>query len=411
MLIYDFIDVFATSAGKPVFVLTIKFVIFEQNKLLMKNIIPYLILCSVIALAACSTIAPREQFNVLDYGACGDGVTDCTEAFNNAILDCSRANGRILVPEGRYLCSTIVLKDNVELCLQSGSEIVGDMNPENYSSFIPAHDLSKYDSGDGTVNQNNSRDERWNKALILANGVSNVRICGEGVINGRHVFDPLGEEYMRGPHGIIMGECRNVTIEDITITCASNYAFMSYALEDAVFRNIHITEGWDGIHIRGGSNILIDACKLETGDDSIAGGYWENVEIRNCSINSSCNGIRMIMPCDGLEVHDCNFFGPGNYPHRTSGEKHRTNMLFGLNLQPGGWGKAPGDVRNVYIHDCTMSGLSSPIGINNSDESHACDLTLENISATGLYGTVSPVVCYNDSGYDSIKIVNFTVSK
>ncbi len=375
-----------------------------------KNIL-FPLLFTLLALTACRTTRVRAEFNVMDYGACGDGVTDCTEAFNRAICDCSKADGRVLVPEGQYLCGTIVLQDNVELCLQNGSEILGDLNPDHYSSFIPARDLSRYDSGNGTVNQNNSRDERWNRALILANGVSDVRICGSGVINGRHVFDPLGEEYMRGPHGIIMGECRNVTIEEITITCASNYAFMAYALEDAVFRNIHITEGWDGIHIRGGRNILIDSCNLETGDDCIAGGYWENFEIRNCSINSSCNGIRMIMPCNGLDVHDCNFFGPGNYPHRTSGEQRRTNMLFGINLQPGGWGDAPGDVRNVSIHDCVMGNMSSPIGINNSDGNHACDLTLENISATGLYGTVSPVVCYNDSGYDNIKIDNFTVSK
>ena len=377
----------------------------------MKKSIFLLLLCTVLAMFNNCRNGAKEEFNVLDYGACADGQTDCTDAFNRAISDCSRACGRVIVPEGRYLCGTIVLQDKVELFLQRGSEILGDPNPDNYASFIPARDLSKYDSGDGTVNQNNSRDARWNKALILANGVSDVRICGEGTINGRHVFDPLGEEYMRGPHCIIMGECRNVSVEGITITCASNYAYMAYALEDAVFRNVHITEGWDGIHIRGGRNILIDGCTLETGDDSIAGGYWEGMEIRNCSINSSCNGIRMIMPCDGLEVHDCNFYGPGNHPHRTSGEKRRTNMLFGINLQPGGWGAAPGDVRNVYVHDCTMSNMSSPIGLNNSDANHACDLTLENIKATGLYGTVSPVVCYNDSGYDSISITNFTVSK
>ena len=93
----------------------------------------------------------------------------------------------------------------------------------------------------------------------------------------------------------------------ITLNCASNYAFMAYKIEDMVFHDLEFNEGWDGIHIRGGKNITIRNCRFFTGDDAIAGGYWENMVISDCHINSSCNGVRMIMPATGLTISNCTF--------------------------------------------------------------------------------------------------------
>ena len=88
-----------------------------------------------------------------------------------------------------------------------------------------------------------------------------------------------------------------------------------------VFEDLLVTEGWDGIHIRGCEQGIIRRSTFQTGDDCIAGGYWNQMLIEDCDINSSCNGIRMIMPSDGLEVRNCVLHGPGVYPHRTSGEE------------------------------------------------------------------------------------------
>ena len=64
-------------------------------------------------------------------------------------------------------------------------------------------------------------------------------------------------------------------------------------------------------------------------------------------INSSCNGIRLIGPATRLIIHDCLFYGPGQQPHRTSGEKRRTNMLSGIILQPGAWDATRGPLDDV----------------------------------------------------------------
>lgn len=376
----------------------------------MKHFLPIMAALCLVSCVAGNT-DNRPVIDVTDFGAVADGLTDCTSAFNEAIASCSEVKGIVKVPAGQYLCSTIELKSDVELRLEKDAEILADPEPDHYRSFIPGRDMSCYDSGNGTLNQNNSKDLRWNRALILANDVENIIISGEGTINGRHIFDPLGEERMRGPHTFVMGDCRNVVMRDVTITCAANYAFMGYALSNAVFTNLKIREGWDGIHIRGGKNVVISDCDFQTGDDSIAGGYWENMVISDCKINSSCNGIRMIMPSEKLLISDCTFTGPGVYPHRTSGEKHRTNMLFGIVFEPGGWGAAPGDLRDITVSDCTMSNVQSPIAVSISKDNTAHNLSVSNVSASGVYGTFAPIVTYNDKGFEKMTVSDITMSR
>ncbi len=100
----------------------------------------------------------------------------------------------MLVPKGRFVTGTVVLKDNVDLHLDKGAVLEASMNLDDYQSFVPKGDISYYDSGDGSQNANNSKDRRWNRALVLGSGIQNVRISGDGEIDGRHLYDPLGEE-------------------------------------------------------------------------------------------------------------------------------------------------------------------------------------------------------------------------
>lgn len=357
-------------------------------------------------------ISGQTVVDVTRYGAVGDGMKDCTKAINKAIEKCAhKGGGRVEVPAGLFLTSTVFLQSGVELHLQEGAVLLASERVEDYISLDPLHDLSRYDSGGGTANANCSSDLQWTKALVMGNGLHDIAITGKGKIDGRHVFNANGEEQMRGPHTILLAECTNVRLEDVSISRSANYAVLCYAIDSAVFRGMHIAEGWDGIHIRGGKNITISQCKFETGDDAIAGGYWHQMRISDCDINSSCNGVRIIMPCDGLDIGHCRLHGPGVYAHRTSGEAKRRNMLFGISLEPGGWGSAPGDMRSIRLHDLAMDSLSAPVSISIRKECHAHDLTLENITATHVEGAMSPTVCWNDSGFDSIKISNVIVTR
>ena len=61
------------------------------------------------------------MFNILNYGAKGDGITLNTVAIQSAIDACYKnGGGRVTIPAGKFLTGTIVLKTNVELHLEAG---------------------------------------------------------------------------------------------------------------------------------------------------------------------------------------------------------------------------------------------------------------------------------------------------
>ncbi|MBR5385798.1 MAG: glycoside hydrolase [Bacteroidales bacterium] len=366
----------------------------------------------IVTLAAITACSQPPVFDINDFGAIPDGVTDCTAAINAAIESChGSGGGRVLIPSGEYLTSTIRLLPGVDLHLDEGAVILGSADPETYSSYIPDHDMTRYDSGGNSANANNTTDKRWQRALILAVKADGASISGSGVIDGRHVVDTLGEEGMRGPHTVTIAETSGFTMSGITIKRAANYAVLGYALEDSHFTGLHIMEGWDGIHIRGARRVSVESCRFETGDDSIAGGYWEDMSIRDCDINSSCNGLRLIMPACRLDVSRCRFHGPGVYPHRTSGEARRKNMLFAVSIEPGGWGAAPGELKELYFHDLEIENVNIPFSTSVREGCVARDLTVSDVRATGVYGAMTPVYCWNDNGFETVSISGFSISR
>ena len=328
-------------------------------------------------------------FDVRDYGATGDGKTLDTAAINRAIGDCSAAGyGQVRFPPGEYLSGTVHLKSNVTLNLQAGARLIGTSDVAQYQRFTPPRGSFE------------ARLRRWHNALVLGEGVENVTITGRGVIDGNSVFDPNGEEGMRGPHTIIIGKCKNVTIRDVTMVDSANYAIMIEWSDDVHVRGVRVTGGWDGVHFRGSkddpcNNLSVTDCQFFTGDDSIAGRYVENLLVEDCVINSSCNGIRIIGPMTNLIVHDCLFYGPGVHPHRTS---KRHNMLSGIILQPGGWDPSEGPLKDVLISDVTMKNVASAITIWLKRPGNTIDgVTISRLSATGVYRAAASVESWTET--------------
>ncbi len=347
---------------------------------------------AVLGLLAGCQQAPREKdypiVEVTDYGVKGDGQTLNTEAFNKAIQEAPEG-AVIHIPAGKYLTGTIRLKSHITLQLDTLAEIIGTTDLEAYDHYRPTKDMTKYDTGAGTANANLTGDERWTKALILGQNLEDVTIQGRGLLNGQHVVDSLGEESMRGPHGILIAESKNVKLEGFSITCASNYAVLGYEWEDSEVNGLTITEGWDGVHIRGGENIIIRNCDIKTGDDALAGGYWTNMLIKDCKLNSSCNGIRMIEPSTNLIIEGCFIYGPGEYMHRTSGPKKKS--IYGIVLEPGAWGDAPGHTENVLIKNVKIDNMLSPVVYSMGEDNTCSGLTIDGLKATHITYNTTPL--------------------
>jgi hypothetical protein len=363
-------------------------------RFVMRSVV-YVLLLSLAANGAfCRTV------NIVDFGAKGDGITLDTEAINSAVEACAKSGGgQVLLPAGEFLSGTIHLRSHVTLYLSPGAVLAGTTNLDSYTQpAVPAY-------------MPEAKWGKWHRALIVGESVEDVAIVGPGTIDGRKVYDPTGEERMRGPHTIVMVDCRRFTLRDLSIVDSANYAIFFQVSDDVEIRNVKITGGWDGVHFRGSpgrwcKNVNILNCQFYTGDDSIAGRYWDQVIISGCILNSSCNGLRLIGPATRLTVSDCLFYGPGLQSHRSSA---RTNMLSGIILQPGAWDKTEGLLDSVLLANNTMRDVASPVTIWTKPGNPVGRITISGLTATGVYRSALSVESWSDLPITNVVFRNASI--
>ncbi|MBN2312497.1 MAG: hypothetical protein JXM79_01120, partial [Sedimentisphaerales bacterium] len=136
-----------------------------------------------VVAAQAALAATPGVFNIRDFGAVGDGKTLDTKAIQEAIDACASAGGgQVRLSPGRYVSGTVHLKSHVTLFLDAGATLVGTTDLDQYQHPIPPAYLPEAKWG------------KWHRALILGDGVDNIAIAGDGVIDGDKVFDATGEE-------------------------------------------------------------------------------------------------------------------------------------------------------------------------------------------------------------------------
>jgi polygalacturonase len=125
----------------------------------------------------------RNIFDVCDYGARADDAAIDIAALQEAIDACGRAGGgRVRLAGGAYRSGTLRLRSGVELHVAKDARLVGLDDVEAYASF----------------EAESSGKRRWHRGLTVGEGLRDIAVTGEGVIDGNRVFDPRGEEKMRG---------------------------------------------------------------------------------------------------------------------------------------------------------------------------------------------------------------------
>ncbi|MBO5736279.1 MAG: right-handed parallel beta-helix repeat-containing protein [Clostridia bacterium] len=268
-----------------------------------------------------------QKYYVTDYGVKTDCADLQTAAFQKVFDMCKAEGGMVVVPKGKYHIAALRMWSNTTLYLESGAEIYGSENCEDYEIFPIPEGMEMRSDMELITQYYGKAWDTYRRAMITAYGEKNVSIIGEAnsILDGRNCFDPNGEENYRGPHVVFFSCCENVLFEGYTAQHSGNFLHEANNCRNLTMRRVTCLGGSDGIHLHCSEDSLIEDCLFKTGDDCIAGINVKNLLVRRCILNTSCNLFRM----GGLNVNveDCYAYGDGYYPHRMTVVKGRNDEL------------------------------------------------------------------------------------
>lgn len=245
--------------------------------------------CLFLLLTACIVNAAPAwaAHRVTDYGAMGDGKTKDTGAVQRAIDACAgEGGGTVYFPAGIYLCGSLHLRDGVTLSLDNGATIKGSPHDADYD---PYEEL-------GFENDADEETAYFHHSLIWGEDVERVAIVGQGTIDSNRLA-------RRGPKSIALKRCRHVTIRDVTILNAPNYAISLLGTDYVAIDGVTILNAFaDGIDPDASRNVRISNCHIESWDDAIVPKASfslgerrpsENITVTNCYLSTACNAFKL----------------------------------------------------------------------------------------------------------------------
>ena len=241
----------------------------------------------------------NKEYNIVEFGAKGDGTTKNTEALKKAIEAChKRGGGRVVVPAGKFLTGPIYLKSNVNLHLQEGATIVFSrdtkdyplvltrwegMDCMNYSPQIYAYKEKNIAiTGKGTLDGNASKDYWWPWKGQAQHGWKKGEPHQKPARDTLHVMmrnrvDPrqriFGDGHYLRPYMVQPYQCKNILIQGVKMINSPMWFISPVMSENITVEKVHIEShgpNTDGCDPDACKNVLIKDCYFDTGDDCIA---------------------------------------------------------------------------------------------------------------------------------------------
>lgn len=237
--------------------------------------------------ASAAEIDGFAAHKVRSFGAAGDGQTKDTTAVQKAIDACARAGGgTVYFSSGTYLCGSVHLRSKVTLYLDNGATILASTDD---ADFDPYEEL-------GFENDSDAETSYFHFSLIWGEDLEQVGIVGAGTMDSNR-------SDRSGPKTIGLKRCKGVTIRDITIRNAGNYAISMLGTDFVNIDGVSIFGSYcDGIDPDCCQNVRIANCYVETWDDAICPkassslGYrrsTKNIVVTNCIMATNCNAFKL----------------------------------------------------------------------------------------------------------------------
>ncbi|MCR6095349.1 glycoside hydrolase family 28 protein [Salipaludibacillus agaradhaerens] len=327
-------------------------------------------------------------YNIVDYGAVADGVTDNSNAFKVAISECKEKGGTVYVPIGEYVTGPIHLVSHLTLYLEAGSVI---LFTDDFSRYPPIR-------------------TRWSgydcyafSPLLFGENLTNVTVKGEGVLDGQgeswwkvandlkrgcsyhdetthrlralnHALLPdlktnvleWESQFLRPPL-LQFYECKNITLEGITVRHSPFWNTHLVYCENVTIRGLTFenpadTPNGDGCDIDSCRYVRVSDCQFDVGDDCLClksgidetgrriGRPTEYVTVTNCTMARGHGGVVMGSENSGgiqhVTISNCVFNGTDR------GIRLKTNRARG------------GYIRHILATNIMMNDVFCPVAIN-----------------------------------------------
>lgn len=343
-----------------------------------------------------------DTLDIREYGARGDGHTLNTRSINDALVACSeKGGGVVLIPAGYWVSGPIELQSHVNLHLDDNAflQFTSDFDQYeivegNYEGKPSARNQSPISgrnleniaiTGKGTIDGNGDAwrmvgkgaltDREWNAKVASGGLVSDdgktwfpsekTKLAHEEkrsvlLTDGKELadFEDI-KDYLR-PNLLVLTNCKKILLEGVTFQNSpawNLHPLMSQHLtiRDVKIKNPDYAQNGDGIDIESCSNVLIEDCILDVGDDAICiksgkdeegrkrGIATERVIIRRNKVYLGHGGFVVGSEMSGgardIFVEDCTFMGTDK------GIRFKTTRGRG------------GIVENIHIRNINMSNI------------------------------------------------------
>ncbi|KAF8035861.1 hypothetical protein BT93_C1781 [Corymbia citriodora subsp. variegata] len=323
----------------------------------------YLVLVAALStISSHGIVASSPTFDVINYGAIGDGANDDTQAFVKAWGDtCGDAGAQgpptLVVPGGKqFKLSSVSFQGpckSSSIFVQIDGKLVAPSSLREWTACP---------SGSWLVFQK----------------VTNLNVNGLGQVDGQ------GSLWWGGAKALAFSDCDNLVVSGLQhINSPKNHISIQHC-NGSTISNLNITApetspNTDGIDISNTNQLNIHDLNIQTGDDCIAinaGSSYINITSVSCgpghgiSIGSlGANGANETV--EEVQVRNCTFNGT------TNGARIKT------------WQGGSGYAKSITFDQITLNAVKNPIIIDQFYTNAESSVVVSGVTYTGFRGTSS----------------------
>lgn len=319
---------------------------------------------------------PDRTVKLTDFGAKGDGITLCSDAFKQGIETLSaQGGGHLVVPAGVWLTGPIVMASNIDIHLDENALVIFSPDKSLYDtpsdrgrymaqiSGEKLHDISFTGSGifDGNgkywrpVKRGKMSDVEWKQYKKLG-GIINEKgdlwLPYDLKAVENQTDNAQKEEGIRNDM-VRLKRCKNILFEDVTFQNAPRFHIHPLVCENIIIDGVLVRCEWnvqngDAIDLANVKRALVVNTVINAGDDGIClkGG-------------TGASGVQQ-GPCEDILIQDCTVY------HAHGG------FVLGSDIS--------GGIQKVVCRNISLSGT---------------DVGLRFKSGFGRGGKTSQLYCYN----------------